>query len=511
MNKEELPLQVVQELKRILLGIKEIEDFDKRFILEPLEPFGFKITSRKESRFFFSASNYIVPTLFIIDNSVAFFTVICSGINKNIKPFQEESRTISFNSTITEVKGWTNLVQEYLDTDIQSLFKQPERLTITDTPDVYDEKAGVLDYALKSLAVVGYQGVKKTQIENLPIDTQWVFLVGENGFGKTTLLQAMLLGLHGTKDNATELVTDKAVQIKVEYKSEDSNIINDCWLNTHPLKHLAAYGPARLNLQADASENEVERKTALAYGLFETDGVLLNINAEFYRWALKKDKRFELMKKAFCTLIPYLADVRYNDKTDQIEYIEQDLDQQTYQALPFKKLASGFKSMLGIVGDMIIRLTRSQPNAKKPSDLRGIVLIDEIDLHFHPKLQKQLPTLLSKVFPKVQFIVSTHSPIPLLGAPHNSVILKVKRNEKDGVDVERVAIDLKYLTPNILLTSGVFDMEDFVSVQNDDLSKTRTENSAAAMQQNDEVEAYLKAFEAGNEQFPDNLFKTTAK
>lgn len=508
MNVEELPLEVVRELKKILKAVKEIDGFDESFMLEPnTTPFGFTIRARKEKRFVFFLHEYR------FEGGRLYFRVVIAGVNKKLTPFQLEAFEVFCELTFLKIKKWIHSVEEYLeeDTDLLSFFHQPEALAIATTPDVYAEKSEVLDYALKTLAVANFQGVKSTQIERLPIDAQWVFLVGENGFGKTTLLQAILMGLHGTKDNATELVLDKSVQIQVEYKSEESNIINDCWINKHPLKHLAAYGPSRLTLQADASENEAEQRSSMAYSLFETNGVLLNINAELYKWALKKDKRFGLMKKAFCTLIPYLHDVRYNSKADQIEYIEKDINQQTYQPLPFKKLASGFKSIIGIVGDMIIRLSRTQPNVQNPADLKGIVIIDEMDLHFHPKLQKQLPTLLSSVFPNIQFIASTHSPIPLLGAPNRTVILKVKRTNEEGILVERVNVDLKYLTPNILLTSGIFDMEDFLSVQNDDITKTRTENTAKEMQKNDEVEAYLKEFEAGNEQFPDYLFETTVK
>jgi predicted ATP-binding protein involved in virulence len=134
------------------------------------------------------------------------------------------------------------------------------------------------------------------------------------------------------------------------------------------------------------------------------------------------------------------------------------------------------------------------------------VIIDEIDLHLHPKLQKQLVGQFSKVFPKIQFIVSTHSPIPLLGAESNTVILKVSRTEAEGVQIENIKLELKNLTPNLVLTSGIFDMEDFVSVQNEEISEVRTEDSFEEMQKNDMVEKHLQDFEKSASQFPDELF-----
>ena len=165
-----------------------------------------------------------------------------------------------------------------------------------------------------------------------------------------------------------------------------------------------------------------------------------------------------------------------------------------------------------MAGDMIIRLSNTQREVVNPSDLKGIVIIDELDLHWHPKLQKQIPELFSEVFPNIQFIVSTHSPIPLLGAPKNSVILKVSRTKEEGITIQKVDIDLKTLTPNLLLTSGVFDMDDIFSSQlEDDLTEVRTEDTFEKMEENDDVDKYLKEFEKSNEQFPDELFEPKNK
>lgn len=70
--------------------------------------------------------------------------------------------------------------------------------------------------------------------------------------------------------------------------------------------------------------------------------------------------------------------------------------------------------------------------------LAGIVLIDEIDIHLHPKWQKRVPLILAENFPKLQFIVTTHSPIPLLGAPKGSRIYVVNRKVKEGISIERM-------------------------------------------------------------------------
>jgi predicted ATP-binding protein involved in virulence len=78
------------------------------------------------------------------------------------------------------------------------------------------------------------------------------------------------------------------------------------------------------------------------------------------------------------------------------------------------QLSSGEKTLLCLVANLAYRLALANPNSENPLiNGTGIVIIDEIDLHLHPKWQqKVLPKLLS-IFPKCQFIVSTHSPLVL--------------------------------------------------------------------------------------------------
>lgn len=411
-------------------------------------------------------------------------------------------------------------IEEYSNTsiDLYKLFSIKEEIDeLIPEPNHFESKEKILPYSLKQLKVKDFQGVNQggTSIDEIPVDAQWIFLVGENGFGKTTILQSIFLGLNGIMDDNTNLLDDKNSSIQVEYKSLEESLINNIRDNKKPLKHLAAYGPGRLNLQGLTNENVEGDNNSLSYNLFKTNGFLFNINVVLKDSSLKKDGRFKLIKRAICTLIPNLADVQYNRETDQIEYIEREINSEddniTYTPLPFKKLASGFKSIIALAGDMIVRLSKNQPEVKDPSELKGIVLIDEIDLHLHPKLQKQLIGQFSKVFPKIQFIVSTHSPIPLLGAESNSVILKVNRTKEHGIQVEHVDIDLKNLTPNLVLTSGIFDMEDFISVQNENINEVRTEDSMTEMEENDKVAKYLEDFEKSDANFPDELFlpKTT--
>ncbi len=62
-------------------------------------------------------------------------------------------------------------------------------------------------------------------------------------------------------------------------------------------------------------------------------------------------------------------------------------------------------------------------------EIKGIVLIDELEQHLHPSLQAEMPRRLSSVFPEIQFIATTQSPLMILGAsPENVVSLHRKDN-----------------------------------------------------------------------------------
>ncbi len=83
--------------------------------------------------------------------------------------------------------------------------------------------------------------------------------------------------------------------------------------------------------------------------------------------------------------------------------------------LPFHSLSDGQRGLLGIVADLAIRCTQLNPHmgAAAPQETNGVVVIDEIDLHLHPKWQRSIVTGLRAAFPLVNFIVSTHSPVVL--------------------------------------------------------------------------------------------------
>lgn len=74
------------------------------------------------------------------------------------------------------------------------------------------------------------------------------------------------------------------------------------------------------------------------------------------------------------------------------------------------QLSDGERSFLAIIGDLIRRLSLANPKLKNPLLGAGVVLIDELELHLHPKWQREVVDNLRNTFPNIQFIATTHSP-----------------------------------------------------------------------------------------------------
>ncbi len=116
--------------------------------------------------------------------------------------------------------------------------------------------------------------------------------------------------------------------------------------------------------------------------------------------------------------------VRFNIKSNELEitYVDKDGKKQKH---PFHELSDGFKNTLSLVADIAYRMAVLNPQLL--SDVlrktTGIVIIDEIDQHLHPKWQKNILKTLMTIFPKVQFIVTTHSPSVISSAKSNQLII----------------------------------------------------------------------------------------
>ena len=100
------------------------------------------------------------------------------------------------------------------------------------------------------------------------------------------------------------------------------------------------------------------------------------------------------------------------------------------------QLSDGEKNLIVLVGDIARRLAIANPRKNKPLESEGIILIDEIDLHLHPKWQRLVVPKLLEIFPNCQFFISTHSPQVISHVKPENVFLLGQGD--DGLNYQRV-------------------------------------------------------------------------
>lgn len=379
------------------------------------------------------------------------------------------------------------------------------------TENVYTDATKILPICLKQFYIKDFHGIKEVYIDKIPVDSNWIFITGENGFGKTLILRAITIGLFGDRDNDLVLTDELKATINLEYNFFGDSKINNIWTSRkfEKLNEMCCYGPNRLNVSSNESSNEIDRKNSSTYNLFNNNGMLLNVEYELIINYFSNKDEFERYKKLFKKLIPSISFIHVDEKDRQVYYIEKNLEtNESYkQGVRFEHLASGIKSLIAMVGDMIIRLKKNQPQVQNFEDYCGIVVIDELDLHWHPKWQRQIPKILTELFPRIQFIATTHSEIPLLGAPINSIFLTVDRTVEEGIKIRKVDIDIANLLPNTVLTSPMFDMDHITSVANLNIDNVKTEDTFPEIEEDEKNRKILDEFELGEDNFPDDLFK----
>ncbi|MDQ7073624.1 MAG: AAA family ATPase [Gammaproteobacteria bacterium] len=161
--------------------------------------------------------------------------------------------------------------------------------------------------------------------------------------------------------------------------------------------------------------------------------------------AVFPDRQLETVRRAITGLMPEFCNLTVRRSPLRMEV------EKKGKRLSLSQLSDGEKCLMAMVGDLARRMAIANPAREKPLEGEGVVLIDEIDLHLHPKWQRMIMPRLLKVFPNCQFIVSTHSPHVVTAVYPESLFLlsqseqglvAEKAGESYGKTVERVLEDL---------------------------------------------------------------------
>lgn len=98
------------------------------------------------------------------------------------------------------------------------------------------------------------------------------------------------------------------------------------------------------------------------------------------------------------------------------------------KSFKFTEMSDGFAAVIDVVADLILKM-QSENSLTRAYQKEGIVLIDEVETHLHLGLQKLVMPMLSKIFPNIQFIITTHSPF-VLSSMNNAVAFDLEHREK---------------------------------------------------------------------------------
>ena len=119
-----------------------------------------------------------------------------------------------------------------------------------------------------------------------------------------------------------------------------------------------------------------------------------------------KDVQLEAVRQAIYAFMPSFKNLQVSRKPRLAMIIDKN-----DKTLNVNQLSQGEKSLMALVGDIARRLAMMNPKLDNPLLGKGIILIDEIDMHLHPQWQRSIIQRLQTTFPNCQFILTTHSPL----------------------------------------------------------------------------------------------------
>ncbi len=191
-------------------------------------------------------------------------------------------------------------------------------------------------------------------------------------------------------------------------------------------KDLKAFFASRFNAYKELSDASAKVDTFLARYVVLRN-LAESVGGEF-------EVQLQLVNQAVEDAVPYIENlgVEINRKSGLVEVTLDNFGSR----INFSQLSQGQKTLAAMVGDLALRMLTLNPTMDNPLHAQGIVLVDEIELHLHPQLQQVVLLSLTETFPKVQFIVTTHSPHVLSTVDKQSI--RMLSFDNDGIASARM-------------------------------------------------------------------------
>ncbi len=141
----------------------------------------------------------------------------------------------------------------------------------------------------------------------------------------------------------------------------------------------------------------------------------------------KYQRHLELVNRAIEALVPEVKNLEVDRSSGRARLMVDNFGNRVNIA----QLSQGQKMLVALSGDLARRLVKLNPDSDTPLHSHGIVVIDEIELHLHPKWQQEILIGLQETFPNLQFIVTTHSPQVLSTVDKDCI--RILRFDDNGV------------------------------------------------------------------------------
>ena len=342
------------------------------------------------------------------------------------------------------------------------------------------------------------ENFKGFEHETFSFDSQITVLIGDNGTGKTSILDALsftlgtfFLGVDGVSSRPLKqdekrrvIVSPENIEIRLpfsihvqhtlegrEYEwHRDTNkarggstsyryasdLITSAKILTNKVREgeevnlplIAYYGSERLSsekLQKKAYAKRGSRLdgyySALDPRSFEQKFLLWFKTFEDSALKFYKDKTlYNAFTNTIASMVPGWKSVKFsweaNDMLGQLENGEW---------MPFNMLSGGYKNVVRLSADIAYRAIKLNPHlgGNAVTETNGVVLIDELDMHLHPKWQKTIVADLKRTFPCIQFIATSHSPFIIQSLIPNEIINMdgVIREDPSTKSIEEIAED----------------------------------------------------------------------
>lgn len=355
---------------------------------------------------------------------------------------------------------------------------------------------------------------------------QWTIILGDNGVGKTTLLQSIVLLLpfssvmgidaevadryvipSGLGDpklflnwkpfrqskfhlSAKFFAGAKLAESGQGQKVGDLTFGNDrsqvgfsvVSLHYSEVGEIDCFGYGASRRMGNTSLSDKTDETSFA-SLFSDEVELLNaeewlLQADYAAYATKSGtarkragQRRDEIKEVLITLLPDVEDIRFAQLTEKQQ--KPGVEVKTpYGWVSIRDLSLGYRTLIAWMVDFASRMFDRYPDSKNPLAEPAVVLVDEIDLHLHPKWQRTLMSYLSERFPNTQFIATAHSPLVVQAATDANIVLL--RRVGDHVVIENDVKKIHGWRVDQILTSDLFGLESARPPELDDLMAERT-------------------------------------